>query len=139
MINLYDLDWIMSDHRINTERVYDSIPMVIMELNDEAVRIVRSNASYRAFSERTFSRNVGKEFERFETIPEQHQQNFLAPMLQCAKYGTRMVVDERFANNTTVHTFMRRVAINSVSGTISVAVAILSVTDDTPGASYLKE
>ncbi|MBO4903287.1 MAG: EAL domain-containing protein [Lachnospiraceae bacterium] len=137
-INLYDLDWIMADNMLNTERVYESVPMVIMELNDEAVRIVRSNASYRDFSERTFERNIGKEFERFETIPEHHQQYFLAPMLQCAKSGTRMLVDEQFANNTTVHTFMRRVACNPISGTKSVAVAILSVTDDAPGASYLK-
>ncbi len=138
-INLFDLDWVMKDDAINTERLYNTIPMVIMELTDDSVRIVRSNASYREFAERTLERNIGKEFEKFDTIPEHHRENFLAPMVQCAKYGTRMVVDEHFSNNTTVHTIMRRVAYNPVSGARSVAVAILSVTDDTPGAGYLKK
>ena len=134
-INLNDLDWVMSDDYTSFS-LYNAIPMVIMELNDEAVRIVRSNATYREFSERTFERNIGKEFERFETIPEHHRKNFLAPMLYCAKNGTRMLVDEKFPNNTTVHTIIRRVATNPIMGTKSVAVAVLSVTDDASGANY---
>ena len=134
-INLNDLDWVMSDD-FASDSLYNSIPMVIMELNDEAIRIVRSNKTYREFSERTFERNIGNEFERFETIPENHRRNFLAPMLYCAKNGTRMLVDEKFPNNTTVHTIIRRVASNPIMGTKAVAVAILSVTDDASGATY---
>ncbi len=135
-INLYDLDWVLTDNSVNTEKLYTSIPMVIMELNDEAVRIVRSNASYREFSDRALERNIGKEFEKFDTIPKHHQKSFLTPMLQCAQNGTRVLVDEKFPNNTTVHTIMKRVAVNPVQGTKSVAVAVLSVTDETPGTTY---
>ena len=135
-INLYDLDWVMSDDSVDTEKVYTSVPMVIMELNDEAVRIVRSNATYREFSDRALERNIGKEFEKFDTIPMHHQKSFLSPMIQCAKNGTYMLVDEKFPDNTTVHTIMRRVAVNSVQNTQSVAVAVLSITDDTPGTTY---
>ena len=129
-INLYDLDWLMNEDFLS-EGLYNNIPMVIMELNDEAVRIVRSNASYKEFGDKSFERNVGKEFEKFETIPEHHRKNFLNPMIKCAEKGTLMFVDEKLPNNMTIHTFLRRVAVNPVTGTKSVGVAVLSVTDDT--------
>ena len=136
-INLYELDWVASNDLINTENLFDSIPMVIMELTDDAVRIVRSNATYREFSDRSFERNIGKEFERFDTIPEHHRNNFLSYMIQCANNGGRVSVDEKLPNsNTTIHSFMRRVAVNPVTGTRSVAVAVLAVTDDTKGITY---
>ena len=118
----------MSDD-FESDRLYNTVPMVIMELNDEAVRIVRSNASYRKFSKNMLTRNIGKEFEKFDTIPEHHRANFLTPMLECANNGTRMFVDEKFPNNTVVHTIIRRVACNPVTNTKSVAVAILSITN----------
>ena len=129
-MNLYDLEWVISGDRVDIDRFYNSIPMVIMELNSDSVRIVRSNASYREFAKRTFPRNVGEQFEKYTTIPKMHQESFLANMIQCAETGSRIFVDEKFPNNTTVHTFMRRIAINPVTGTKSVAVAVLSVTDD---------
>ena len=127
-INLYDLDWVMSND-FSSDTVYNTIPMVIMELNDEAVRIVRSNLSYRKFADNMLERNIGKEFEKFDTIPEHHRTNFFTPMLECANNGTRMFVDERFPNNMVVHTIIRRVACNPVTHTKSVAVAILSITN----------
>ncbi|MCR4648685.1 MAG: GGDEF domain-containing phosphodiesterase [Lachnospiraceae bacterium] len=134
-INLYDLDWLMNEDFLS-EGLYNNIPMVIMELNDEAVRIVRSNASYKEFGGRSFERNVGKDFEKFETIPEHHRNNFLNPMIKCAQKGTLMFVDETLPNNITIHTFMRRVAVNPVTGTKSVGVAVLSVTDDTQETTH---
>ncbi len=136
-INLYDLDWVVGSEVIKADNFFDGIPMVIMELTDDAVRIVRSNPSYRDFSDKSLERNIGKEFERFDTIPEHHQKNFLSYMIQCANNGGRVNVDERLPNsNTTIHTLMRRIAVNPVKGTRSVAVAVLSVTDDTEGITY---
>ena len=136
-INLYDLDWMVGKDSIQADNFFDTIPMVIMELTDDAVRIVRSNATYREFSDRSLERNIGKEFEKFDTIPEHHRKNFLSYMIQCAEHGGRVSVDERLPNsNITIHTFMKRVAVNPVKGTKSVAVAVLSVTDDTEGITY---
>ena len=128
-INLYDLDWALGNEQNDFDRFYNSIPMVIMELSDDSVRVIRSNSSYQEFSARTFERNVGKDFERFDTIPKQHG-IFLSNMIECADTGKRIFVDEAFPDGTSVHTFMRRIAINPVTGTRSVAVAVLSVTDD---------
>lgn len=136
-INLYDLDWVVGSDSIKADNFFDSIPMVIMELTDDAVRIVRSNSTYKEFSDRSFERNIGKEFEKFDTIPEHHQKNFLSYMIQCANNGGRVSVDERLPNsNKTIHTFMKRVAVNPVRGTRSVAVAVLAVTDNTEGITY---
>ncbi|MBO4845141.1 MAG: EAL domain-containing protein [Lachnospiraceae bacterium] len=136
-INLYDLDWVVGSDSIKADNFFDSIPMVIMELTDDAVRIVRSNTTYKEFSDRSLERNIGKEFEKFDTIPEHHRKNFLSYMIQCANNGGRVSVDERLPNsNTTIHTIMKRVAVNPVKGTRSVAVAVLAVTDDTEGITY---
>ncbi|MCR5798129.1 MAG: GGDEF domain-containing phosphodiesterase [Eubacterium sp.] len=129
-INLYDLSWALETEDSEFDRFYNSIPMVVMELTDDSVRIARCNASYLEFSKRTFPRNVGKEFERFDTIPEQHRGSFLAYLIECANTGKRLFVDEAFPNGTTVHTFMRRIAINPVTGIRAVAIAVLSVTAD---------
>ena len=135
-LNLYDLDWVAGSGSTDLDKYFTIIPMVIMELNDRAVRIVRSNASYRDFSDRMLERNVGEEYEDFDTIPEHYQKTFLAAMIKCAGSGEGQLVDERFPNNITVHTIMRRIAVNPVSGTASVAVAILSVTDDSKDVSF---
>ena len=128
--NLYDLDWALESEKEDFDRFYNSMPMVIMELSNDSVRIVRSNASYREFAARTFQRNVGSEFERFDTIPQQHRGSFLPYLIECADTGKRIFVDEHFPNGNTVHTFMRRIAINPVTGIRSVAIAVLSVTED---------
>ena len=126
-INLYDLDWVANTGSAELDRVFNMIPMVIMEVNGDAVRIVRSNASYREFASRAFKRNVGETFEGFDTIPENHRSGFLAPMIECARKGGSRIVDETFPDNTTVHTIMKRIAVNPVTGTSSVAVAILAM------------
>jgi EAL domain-containing protein (putative c-di-GMP-specific phosphodiesterase class I) len=136
-LNLYDLDWVAGIGATDLDKYFTTLPMVVMELNDRAVRIVRSNASYREFSDKMLARNVGNEYEDFDTVPDHHRKAFLNPMIQCARYGTGQLVDERFPNNMTVHTIMRRIAVNPVTGTASVAVAILSVTDDSKGVSYV--
>ncbi|MCR5001960.1 MAG: EAL domain-containing protein [Lachnospiraceae bacterium] len=135
-LNLYDLDWVTGGGNTDLDKYFTTIPMVIMELNETAVRIVRANASYREFSDRMLARNIGEEYEDFDTIPEHHRNEFLKPMIECARTGRGQLVDERFPNNITVHTIMRRVALNPVKNTVSVAVAILSVTDDSKGVSY---
>ena len=128
-LNLYDLDWVAGGGNTDLDKYFTTIPMVIMELNDTAVRIVRSNPSYRDFADRMLARNVGEEFEEFDTIPEHHRESFLGSMIQCAIHGIGQLVDERLPNGMVVRTIMRRIAVNPVRKTASVAVAILSVTN----------
>ncbi len=129
-INLYDLGSTIGNEGNDLDRFYNSIPMAIMELSDDSVRLVRGNKSYQQFAARTFERNVGNSFERFDTIPEHHRDTFLRLMIECANTGKRIYVDETMPNGMTVHSFMRRIAVNPVTGTKSVALAVLSVTDD---------
>ncbi len=128
-LNLYDLDWVAGGGNTDLDKYFTTLPMVIMELNDTAVRIVRSNPSYRDFAGRMLVRNIGEEFEEFDTIPEHRRESFLSPMIQCAIHGIGQLVDERLPNGMVVRTIMRRIAVNPVRKTASVAVAVLSVTN----------
>ena len=134
-INLNDLDWVVN-HEDLSDSLYNGTPMVIMELNDTAVRIVRCNSAYTKFSQNTFERNIGKEFEEFVTIPEYHRNTFLANLIKCSKEGNLIQVSEKMPNNVTINTILRRVACNPVTGTKSVAVAVLSVKDETLSTTY---
>ena len=135
-LNLYDLDWVAGIGASEMDKYFTTLPMVVMELNDTAVRIVRSNASYREFSEKLLARKVGVDYEDFDTVPEHFRKSFLNPLIHCARNGKGQFIDDRLPNNKTVHTIMRRIAVNPVTGTASVAVAVLSVTDDTKGTSF---
>ncbi len=129
-VNLYDLEWVIRGGEINSDRYFNTIPMVIMELSDDSVRVVRSNASYRDFSNRTFKMEFGTKYHPFDTMPKEHREAFLGPLIECANTGKRMLVDERFPDNSVVHAIMRRIALNPVTGEKAVAVAILSITDE---------
>ena len=50
----------------------------------------------------------------------------MSAVMRCSRDGKEAVVDEK-VGDTTIHTFMRRVAVNPVTGTAAVAAAVLAV------------
>jgi hypothetical protein len=50
--------------------------------------------------------------------------------MQCCQEGNRLVVDEKVGQDTVVHTLIRRIAVNPVTGTAAVAVAVLTISNE---------
>ena len=134
-INLYDMAAIASEGDDSLRKYFDTLPMAVMEVNGSMARYTRCNKSYRDFMKRLFGIDVtGMELDS-SGLPNGHGAAFMGAVLRCSRDGNRSVVDEPIDEKTTVHTFIRRVAVNPVNGTAAIAIAVLSVMEEKRGES----
>ena len=137
-INLYDMAVISSGGDESLNRYFDTIPIAIMEVQGTWVKYVRCNKSYRVFMERAFGMiTIGAAMD-YAQMPDVPGSAFMSAVMRCSRDGNRTIVDEKVKENTTVHSFIRRVAVNPVNGTAAIAVAVLAVMEENKetGASY---
>ena len=135
-VNLYDMAMVNDDDSLR--RYFDTVPMAIMEVNDDEIHYARCNKSYRDFMRRVFGIELtGREMDR-SRIPGGHGAAFMGAVLRCSRDGNRAVIDEPIDDGTTIHTFIRRVAVNPVKGTTAIAVAVLAIMEESgnTGASF---
>ena len=139
-INLYDMSVLSNENDESLMQYFNTLPMAIMEVNGTMLRLNRCNRSYRDFIERT----LGIPYNTDEidcsnlSLSSGVGTAFIKAVLQCGKDGIRTIWDERINENTVAHTFIRRVAVNPVTGTAAIAVAVLSIIreDQQSGTSY---
>lgn len=137
-IDLYDMSVLSSDEDESLRRYFDSLPMAIMEVTGTRARYTRCNQSYHDFMERVFHISLtGKELD-YADIPDQSRAAFMGAILRCSRDGNRAIIDEMVSSNTTLHLFIRRVAINPVTGAAAIVVAILAIIEekDSPAVTY---
>ncbi len=137
-INLYDMAVIASEDDDSFRRFFDTLPMAIMEVNDNKAKFSRCNKSYRDFSKRLFGVDViDYEFDA-AGVSGKRNSAFMGSVLRCARDGNRAMIDEPIDEKTTVHTFIRRIAVNPVTGTAAVAIAVLAIMEEKgdSGASF---
>lgn len=133
-LNLYDLGIIAVDENDSAfQNFFDTIPMGVIEVKDDKTRFVRSNKSYRDFIKRYFHMNLSFEGSTFEKYSDAFMKNIVRT---CCEQGIRSFYDETMTDGSVVHSFARRIAINPVNGTIAVAVAVLSITEQGEGTTY---
>lgn len=129
-INLYDMAAIASVGDDSLREYFDTLPMAVMEVNGSMARYTRCNKSYRDFMKSLFGIDVtGMELDS-AGLPGGRGSAFMSAVLRCSRDGNRAVVDEPIDEKTTVHTFIRRVAVNPVTGTAAIAIAVLSVMEE---------
>ena len=136
-INLYDMSALVSENDESLNHYFNTLPMCIIEVNGDKLRFNRCNRSYREFLERTLGIPYdGEEIDSMDTT--QRGSVFLRAAIQCSRDGSRTIVDERIDENTVAHTLIRRVAVNPVTGTAAIAVAVLAVIrqNENDGTSY---
>ncbi|MBR6221173.1 MAG: EAL domain-containing protein [Clostridia bacterium] len=133
-VNLYDMAAITGDADDTLRRYFDTLPMAILEVNGGKARYARCNKSYRDFMKRLFGVDP-MDLEMDSTgLPGGRGAAFISAVLRCSQDGNRAVVDEPVDEKTTVHSFIRRVAVNAVTGSVAVAAAVLSVMEETGNA-----
>ena len=54
----------------------------------------------------------------------------------CCKSQGRAFFDEEMPDGSVVHSFVRKISFNSVTGTAAAAIAVLSITDPDVGTTY---
>lgn len=132
-LNLYDLSVIVGKESASIGNAFDTLPMGIIEVRGNTARFARSNKSYRKFIKNYFGFDLsveGAEFSEFDA-------SFMVNVVEtCCKRGVRSFYDESMPDGSVVHSFARRLGVNPVTGDVSVAVAVLSITDADSGSTY---
>ena len=97
--------------------------MSILEVNGDRLRFKRCNRSYRDFLQRT----LGISYHTDDFYGDDVSSMIIDAAIQCAADGKSVILDEKVAGDVVIHTLIRRVAVNPVTGTAAIALVILGV------------
>ncbi len=134
--NLFDLHVIASDEESAINNVFNMIPIAILEIKDRSVKYLRSNHSYQEFVEKYFSARITGGTVTGGDPNNSFGMGFFTVVRQCCETGNNTFFDGKLHDGCTVHSFIRRININPVSGCVAVAVAILSVNMPDDNTTY---
>ena len=123
-VNLYDLDVIAQGDTDSVRNAFDTLPMGLIEIRGDSARFLRSNQSYRNFISRFYGMNLSDMNRDFKPITSPFMHHIIR---NCCERGIRSFFDEKMPDGSIVHSFARRISTNPVTGSMSVAVAVLSV------------
>ena len=137
-LNLYDLSFLASIDENVTKNTFDTVPMGVMEISSDgtSIRFVRSNQSYRDFMKRTLGFDLSDPDAEYSAAKEGTGSAFMNAVEECRSSGNRAFIAEEMEDGSVVHSFVRRIGQNPVSGKESIAVAILSVAEPDDRTTY---
>jgi len=127
--NLYDLSSIMRSDDDGVEEYFDTLPMALVEYTDSGFSIPRCNQSYYHFISNTIGDDrIGTTIPYAEVDPENNNP-FIKALRACDGRESHLTVDELRPDGTTIHSFIRHIASNPVTGTTGAAVVVLTISD----------
>lgn len=136
-INLYDLAVLAHEDEASLQHFFNTLPMAIIESTGDDFMVSRCNQSYRAFLTRVYGFAPVGEHVPYSRGEGYTGNGFLRALRQCGLDGTRTIVDEELSDGGTVHAFIKPIAVNPVTGTTALAVAVLAVLDPKERAAGL--
>ena len=137
-VNLYDLSFLANLDDNAIKNTFVTVPIGIMEVKSsgDAVRYVRSNQAFREFMNHAFGFDLSDPETEYTVPKEGLGSSFMKAVEQCRNNGNRAFVDEEMDDGSTVHSFVRRISVNPVTGTESVAIAVLSIMPPDENTTY---
>ena len=127
-VDLFDFA-ITAGHGSAAENALQSIvPMAVLEINGDNVTFVRSNQPYRDFMLAEMGLDLSEGASEFPAYPFGAGAGFMKLVRRCCEAEGRGYFDEKLPDGTVIHSFVKRVSSNSVTGAVAAAVAVLSVT-----------
>ena len=137
-VNLYDLSFLANMDGSAIKNTFDTVPMGIMEVNSrgDTVRYVRSNQSFRDFMYRCFHLELSDPDMEYSMLKDGHGSDIMKAIAQCRNNENRAFIDEELEDGSIVHSFLRRISHNPVSGKDSFAFAVLSITEPGEDTTY---
>ena len=130
-VNLFDLGVISGGDENALQNIFSTMPIAILEVKDDKARYVRSNRSYQEFIKRFFHVDMWKDLSDYGASPIGYGSAFISAVKRCRDTGNRVFFDEKMPDGSLVHSFVRRVSVNPVTGSAAVAIAVLSIREDT--------
>ncbi len=142
-VNLYDMS-ITNGEDESIQNYFNTMPMVIGETDGKEFRLLRCNKSYRKFLEKNIFHLDDPYKIVFADIDTPHRGTFVRFVKQCAQDGRPVVMSERMQDGDSVHLFIRRIAVNPVTGVAAITVVIIETVNEVmsnagPTYSYVAE
>ncbi len=138
-INLFDTSIMAATGPKSLRHYFDSIPMALVETTDEEYETVRWNRAYHDYSINTLgSARFGVKL-RYDETESQLGQGFLEAQRSCGRDGGQRILDEELPDGSTIHTIIKRVATNPVTGASTLVEAVLAIMnekDENAGLTY---
>lgn len=134
-INLYDQAILANEAEDDLRHYFNTLPMAIVEFDDEYSWVARCNQSFRNFLEEYYGDiPVGAKVP-FASLPKNSP--YKNAVLQCREKGSKIFFNQEVANDLTAYSFHRHVAVNPVTGIAACVAVILGISDDTDrGVTY---
>ena len=128
--NLYDLSSILRNDEGDVEDYFDTVPMALMECTDDTFSIPRCNQPYLHFLSTTIGDDRLDMAIPFAEVDPTGDNIFIQALQTCRRSGGQLTVDETLANGTVVHSFIRHIDTNPVTGASGIAVAVLAISKE---------
>ena len=125
-INLYDPAFIAQEDSETLRQYFNTLPTAILELRGDEVRLVRCNRSYREYIQKTIGINVQDKRLHNIKLNVQPDDFFMGEIKRCATEGKRSIIKGK-VGDATIHSFLRRIAVNPVTGAVAVAIVVLNI------------
>ena len=135
-VNLFDLGVVADEEADAFQNYFSTLPIAVLEVMDGTARYIRSNRSYQEFMERFFKMDELESLTDPAVLSIGYGQTFIATVKQCCEGGGRAFFDETMPDGAVVHSFVRRVSVNPVTGATAIAIAVLSVTRPNESMTY---
>jgi diguanylate cyclase (GGDEF)-like protein len=134
-LNLYDLA-VMANEEDALRKYFDVLPMGVIEVDGDSIEYARSNQSYRDFLKRFYGVDIGNPSPGYTGEPFDSDSSFVHIVNQCCRERGRVFFDETMPDGSTVHSFIRYVRSNPVTGKTAIVAVVLSVSEVDEGATY---
>lgn len=127
-INLYDLSFTKDDVEDDTKTSYfDTIPAAIVEVNEESLRFIRQNKSFREFMDYNNPRfKTGLEYV-FKDNENQAGYYGMNAVRVCGRTGEKCIIDDVTSTGVSIQMLLKCIAKNEVKNVSAVAIVLLSV------------
>ncbi len=128
-VNLYNLSLSSGDGDRRSD-YFDTWPMVMVEISDGNLKLIRANTSFKNYVKDLFPDTFGRTDFELDGLLDKPGGRSLSAVIQCAKEGKRVVIDDSTANGKVIQILAWRVAVNPVTKVAAVMVAVLSSAED---------
>ena len=128
-INLYDLSCVRTKDNNEINNYFDTLPMAIVEISDEKIRLIRGNKSFRDFMIYNFDNEVLTREYVFAEKKNRTGRYTMNSIRKCGNDGKRQIIDDMLTDGRLIQLLIQRVAVNSIKHVSAVIIVILSVTD----------
>ncbi len=124
-VNLYDASFTTEEEAAGVNNYFDTMPMFIVEVSHDDIRLARGNKSFREFIEchyMDFSEVKKTDYDYLKTLLNAE---FFASIEECIKTGNPVLTNTRSRENGVVHLLFRRIATNPVTKVTALAIVVL--------------